>query len=519
MGDLQTDLQDLLKQKDALTEQLSLIPRFNDDKFYNAIKNQRWFFFKNKPNIIFDRDTALLWADLKSFPEPTEHSRYQLSEVQYLIDKTNSNGIDGFKNWRIPRPAELWKMIADKTFPYKERDYWRIKDRWHWCVFYNGQYQSKDLDYSGETWALGFNSVCVIPCSEELQTTNYEFYAEYEKYQRMLDIFANNNLEPIFNDASVTGLFSQVYIVKPNVQKQLAALEPKISKVQVDIDAKRRAEEAERRRKAEEEAKRKAEEQALAISPIMNLMAFKKKFDLQADTTPIRYSLSIINLTEYLLQAFNKYVAEKADVLVELNKISLSPEVVPNVKKVRADLKNFYNDALNIYSRLTGIGNLKDLDSVYKEVRPPFALVLETLIMKLQAVAVRVELFETMPNFVRAVCEPIRTTLSSRHHEKIRAADRTARDVILDLIRYVRKNHLQKKVGETTAAELALKKFQNYRESLKVLSETKRFKIDYADIAELVEVLKRNMQEVEDIVDDQSEKIWLHSKCVEILDF
>ena len=519
MGDLQTDLQDLLKQKDALTEQLSLIPRFNDDKFYNAVRNQRWFFFKNKPNVIFDRDTALLWADLKSFPyEPTEHSRYQLSEVQYLIDKTNSNGIDGFKNWRIPTPAELWKMIEDKTFPYQKGADWRIKGDWSYCVFYNGQYQSKDLDYAGEFRQMCFNSVCVIPCSAELRTANYEFYAEYEKFQRMLDIFSTNNLEPIFNDASVTGLFSQVYIVKPKLQKELDYVQKKIDAVKKEIETKRRAEE-EAKRRVEEEAKRKAEEQALAISPIMNLMAFKKKFDLQADTTPIRYSLSIINLTEYLLQAFNKYVAEKADVLVELNKISLSPEVVPNVKKVRADLKNFYNDALNIYSRLTGIGNLKDLDSVYKEVRPPFALVLETLIMKLQAVAVRVELFETMPNFVRAVCEPIRTTLSSRHHEKIRAADRTARDVILDLIRYVRKNHLQKKVGETTAAELALKKFQNYRESLKILSETKQFKIDYADIAELVEVLKRNMQEVEDIVDDQSEKIWLHSKCVEILDF
>ena len=38
------------------------------DRILDAIKNQRWYFFANKPKVLMDRDTAILWADLNYFP-------------------------------------------------------------------------------------------------------------------------------------------------------------------------------------------------------------------------------------------------------------------------------------------------------------------------------------------------------------------------------------------------------------------------------------------------------------------
>lgn len=38
------------------------------DRILEAIKNQRWYFFKNKPKVMMDKNTALLWADLNYFP-------------------------------------------------------------------------------------------------------------------------------------------------------------------------------------------------------------------------------------------------------------------------------------------------------------------------------------------------------------------------------------------------------------------------------------------------------------------
>lgn len=41
------------------------------DRILEAIKNQRWYFIKNKPQILFDKNTGLIWANLHwfSFPE------------------------------------------------------------------------------------------------------------------------------------------------------------------------------------------------------------------------------------------------------------------------------------------------------------------------------------------------------------------------------------------------------------------------------------------------------------------
>lgn len=502
MSDLQAELQDLIKQRDALNDKLRCIPKSGNEQFLNAIKNQRWFLFKNKPDIIFDRDTALLWADLKSFPyEPSQQNgRYQLSEIQSLIDITNINGIDGYKNWKIPTPYELWKIVEDKTFPYCGGPCWRIKDCWHWCVYYHVQYRSKDLDYSGETSGLGFNSVFVIPCNAELHPIGYETYLPEEKFRKTLDIFITHNLEPIFSDSNLTELFRQIYVIKSELQTAFDALQQKILAVQAKIDTKI---------KDEEEKNLKRFDSNILI----------KKFDIGTQYTQIRYALAVKTLTEYLTIQFDDLVAEKADVLAELNRLSVSPALVPNVKKVRAELNNFHADALNIYERLMHTENLQDLNSANEKIYPPFMLITETLVLKIRKVILKVEIFEKMPNFIRAVCEPIRTTLSSGHHEKIRTSDRKTRKVILDLIEYVQKNHLRKKLGDTTAAELALKIFQAYRKSLQILSEEKKFKIDNEDIKARVEVLKRNMKELAEKLEDESEKLWLYSKCVEVFDF
>lgn len=37
------------------------------DILLDAIKKQRWYFFENNDKIIFDRDTGLIWTNLKKF--------------------------------------------------------------------------------------------------------------------------------------------------------------------------------------------------------------------------------------------------------------------------------------------------------------------------------------------------------------------------------------------------------------------------------------------------------------------
>lgn len=158
-----------------------------------------------------------------------------------------------------------------------------------------------------------------------------------------------------------------------------------------------------------------------------DLLELKTKFDEDADSSPIRYALSIKNLTEYLILQFENYVVEKADILDEFNNNSLLPELVPNVKKVRTDLKKFNTDAMSIYSLFTNAKDLQDLQNLNfarEEYYPPFNLVAEILTEKIRQVILRVEIFELMPNFVHGVCAG---------EKDFSPQIKTASEIILDL--------------------------------------------------------------------------------------
>ncbi len=486
MSDLQTELQNLLDQRDALTEQLRNMEN-DTERILNAIKNQRWFFFKNKPNIIFDRDTALLWADLKSFPYEISSRYYKLYEVQSLIDNTNIIGIDGFKNWRIPTPAELWKIIVDTTFPYSQVGNMRIKNRLIWCVYHNGRYMSKDLSYSSSTSGLGYDFVSVIPCSDTLQPANYETCAADAKTRHALNIFKQNKLQPIFTDASVTELYRQIYIVKLDVRNNLDAVQQKISELQAEIDYK-----------AIEEAKRKAER--------FDLVTLEKKFGDGADTSPIRYALAAKNLTEYLSMKFGEYVAEKADVLAELQKLPAAPKFIPDIKKLRADLNNFHADALKIYSSFIDAENLHGLYNLYKESYPPFSIVAETLTEKIRQVILRVEIFEVMPNFLREICAEV--TKKFNGNDKIKPYFDAVTEIYSNLFSYVLEGHLRQEIVKKAAAERVLEILNAYRKSIDNLKED-------AEIARCGKICKNSLKEIEESLTDETEKRWLRINCIE----
>ena len=64
-------MENLLRQRDELTTKIGELDRLSTtgtEKILQAIQNQRWFFFSNNKYILFDRDTALIWANLNYFP-------------------------------------------------------------------------------------------------------------------------------------------------------------------------------------------------------------------------------------------------------------------------------------------------------------------------------------------------------------------------------------------------------------------------------------------------------------------
>ena len=535
MSDLQTELQNLLQQNGTLATKLLAFDNGADrllnitqnaGRIKNAIKYQRWFFFKNKLKVLFDRATSLLWANLDYFPYKKEVGYYSIGEVQDLINSINSNGIDGFTNWRIPTPSELLKLVEDTTFPYYEGGYGRrsIKGFNRWCVYYNGSYQYKDLDDSRaltDTADYGFG---VILCSDEVHMKDYKAHRVEMQAQYVLNMFIKNKLEPFFNDVAISDLYRQIYVEGPDVQKKFAEVHQKLSLTETYIEEKVR-------RKAYSEclvltlksllAKRKAER--------FDLVTLEKNFGDGADTSPIRYALSVKNLTEYLSMKFGEYVTEKAAVLAELQKLPAAPKFIPNIKKLRADLNNFHADALKIYSSFIDAENLHGLYNLYKESYPPFSIVAETLTEKIRQVILRVEIFEVMPNFLREICAEV--TKKFNGNDKIKPYFDAVTEIYSNLFSYVLEGHLRQEIVKKAAAERVLEILTTYRKSLDNIKidpcvkgsslpemreskELNNIQIQ-GEIARCGKICKNSLKEIEESLTDETEKRWLRINCIE----
>lgn len=285
------------------------------DRILDAIKNQRWFFFKNKPKVLMDRDTAILWADLNYFPYLKNNNQNyysnsnSYSEVRDLIAKTNSESFGGCNDWKIPTPFEFWKMIEDKSFPFQEGEYWCIKNRAQWIVNNNGSFICKATHESASNGAMNnFKNwaVTVLPCSRAYVPTDYEqnispsnnFYTEKEKLQFTLNIFVQNELIPMFNDAEITQLYRKIFVDKPALLKQLAEVDAQIAE---------------------------SEQSQIRLTANFNYRPILAKYDVAAvNKSAIKYFDAVLSVTDELLNVLQEYEASQSETIAEFLKITLN---------------------------------------------------------------------------------------------------------------------------------------------------------------------------------------------------
>lgn len=286
----------------AISSEIASLSGTGIDRILEAIKNQRWYFFKNKTKVLMDRDTGLLWANLNYFPyvNCSEHS--ELNEVKTKIDSYDFQ-VQGF---RVPLPNELWIMIEDKSFPFQSGSYWRIKDYCYFAVLYNGNILSKDLDDHGAYSDIGSRSTKILPCSSVLIDSSQDYennispnnpnYTEKERLQFTLDLFLQNDLWPIFDDEAITELYKKIYYEKPKLMEQLQALQEEIESLQTVV----------------------------LLSSEFDYTALLAKYDIKGiDNSVIKYYQAVQQWTNELLEKLDYYENEKEDVIRDFNIIGL----------------------------------------------------------------------------------------------------------------------------------------------------------------------------------------------------
>lgn len=382
------------------------------EKILEAIKNQRWYFIKNKPKILFDRNTGLIWANLNTFNYVGEGNNfYSLSDVDDIINNY-SFGVDGF---RVPTCYELWQAVADKTIPF-HRDNgstWRLFWIDYWVCEYNGKKYGKDLDDNGATSDIANRNAALFPCSDHLiNNSDYQekvkpgnpVYTEKERLQFTLDIFTNNELVPIFNDEAITDLYQKLYFEKPQLLEQLQELENQIKQLQT----------------------------VTLLSSEFDYTALLAKYDLKAiDASLIKYYQAVQQWCLELMEKVDYYEEQKASVIKDFNLISLKLskkyEANPNLTEAEntllCDRQHFFqkNFSLGMNSVKTkilavkkqadaleyrideideGENSLRELAELEQEKRASFAFLAENTAKIIKNALRKIEYFEANHTFV-----------------------------------------------------------------------------------------------------------------------
>lgn len=287
----------------AINSEITKLSGTGVERILEAIRNQRWYFFKNKTKVLMDRDTGLLWANLKYFKQ--DNGNAFCCNYNDTITLINNYDFDGLSGFRVPESYELWNAVYDKTMPFCSGHNWRILGMYSIGAMVNGYWCYKDFDGMNNSWGTYSGSALTIPVSKVLvKNGDYENnvspsnpnYTEKERLQFTLDLFVQNDLWPIFNNAEITELYKKIYYEKPCLLEQLQELQTQIESLQTVV----------------------------LLSSTFDYTALLAKYNIKAiDASIIQYYQAVQNWTEELLGKLDNYEREKEDVIQAVNGIGL----------------------------------------------------------------------------------------------------------------------------------------------------------------------------------------------------
>lgn len=400
----------LRQQLQSVQEEIDKLSFTATDRILEAIKNQRWYFFKNKKHILMDKTTGILWANLDYFlykKEQESNYCYNINEAKILVD---SYSVDNIDNWQIPNFKEFKHMIYDKTFPFQQGSNWQIKDKWSWlCHISNSSNNRVDLDNLN----TGSDSGFILPCSYYLiQDSEYEknisennpLYTEKERLQFTLDLFRENELLPIFKNNEITDLYKKIYFEKPRLLQALSEVETQLAQC----------------------------EEVKTVTANFDYTALLNKYDIASiDKSIIKYYEAVQKWIDELMEYLADFEQQKESVIQDCNQIGLQlsttykddsnlteaeNELLKNRKyyfkdklalgmdKVKANLLKVKQQADDIEYTINEIDDgdnaIYELAQLEKKERASFALIAENTAKIVNKALQKIDFFEHNRDFI-----------------------------------------------------------------------------------------------------------------------
>lgn len=407
-NDLKQQLQSVQGKLKTINNEIDKLSSTATDRILEAIKNQRWYFFKNKQHILMDKTTGILWANLDYFPDNQEHyyasDGYELDKIKPLVNNYN---VDGINDWQIPTLEVFKHMIYDKTFPFQEGDYWLIKNKYFWHCNTNNIVALSDWSVCSDWY--GF----VLPCSYYLiQDSEYEknvsennnVYTEKERLQFTLDLFRKNELWPIFDNAEITDLYKKIYFEKPRLLQALSEVETQLAQC----------------------------EEVKTITANLDYTILLNKYDIASiDKSIIKYYEAVQKWIDELMEYLADFEQQKESVIQDCNQIGLQlsttykddnnlteteNELLKNrqyyfkdklalgMDKVKANLLKVKQQADDIEYTINEIDDgdnaIYELAQLEKKERASFALIAENTAKIVNKALQKIDFFEHNRDFI-----------------------------------------------------------------------------------------------------------------------
>lgn len=409
-NDLKQQLQSVQEKLKNINNEIDKLSSTATDRILEAIKNQRWYFFKNKQHILIDKTTGILWANLDYFPynQGSSDGWYELNEAKSLVDNYSVDGID---DWQVPTLEVFKHMIYDKTFPFQEGSNWLIKETD--CWYCNENNWSKKRIVLDSLSCQDWTPACTLPCSYHLiQDSEYEknvsennnVYTERERLQFTLDLFRENELWPIFDDAEITDLYKKIYFEKPRLLQALSEVETQLAQC----------------------------EEVNTITANFDYTTLLNKYDIASiDKSIIQYYEAVQKWIDELMEYLADFEQQKENVIQDCNQIGLQlsatykddsnlteaeNELLKNrqyyfkdklalgMDKVKANLLKVKQQADDIEYTINEIDDgdnaIYELAQLEKKERASFALIAENTAKIVNKALQKIDFFEHNRNFI-----------------------------------------------------------------------------------------------------------------------
>jgi hypothetical protein len=329
--DYTAELKVISARLNEIGNQLNALSGTGSDKILDAIGKQEFYFIKNKPNILFEKTTGLLWANLDTFNYNNNGERYGCVASRNYCKNLN---LDGLLGWKLPTSEQLWNFVKSKNHPFRTSSTY-LKDCEYWICLKGSEAKAIDFYYSDISFNSGGGALLplttvLIDNSDYSSMMGGKALTKKEKSQLALNLFIDKGLIPVFNEEAITELFKQVYIEKPKLLQELQDLESNISLLQNEVE----------------------------LTTDFDYIPLLAKYDLEAiEHSVIKYYEAVQQWSGELLEKLENYEKQNEMVISDFNAISvkLAHKYVDNDKLTEEENK-LLKDRQAFFKKYVAVG-------------------------------------------------------------------------------------------------------------------------------------------------------------------